>query len=71
MGGQTKVMIKQICRRKADSELGYSMVLKQMSDEEKKEYHLKRLKSLSEKSLGEIPQLEEPTYEQKNGFREK
>jgi hypothetical protein len=31
----------------------------------KKEEHLKKLLELSEKSLGEIPQLEEPTYEQK------
>jgi hypothetical protein len=30
----------------------------------KKEYHLKRLKELSEKSLGEIPQLDDPNEEQ-------
>jgi hypothetical protein len=30
-----------------------------------KQEHLKRLQELSEKSLGEIPQLEEPSYEQK------
>jgi len=36
-----------------------------MTDEETKEYHLKRLKYLSEKSLGEIPRLERPSYEQK------
>ena len=30
-----------------------------------KEYHLKRLQKLSEQSLGQIPQLEEPTDEEK------
>jgi hypothetical protein len=30
-----------------------------------KQEHLKRLQELSEKSLGEIPQLDEPTEEQK------
>lgn len=29
------------------------------------EKHLKRLEELSLKSLGEIPQLDEPTFEQK------
>ena len=33
--------------------------------QKQKEYHLKRLKELSEKSLGEIPQLDELTEEQK------
>jgi hypothetical protein len=33
-------------------------------NEAKKEYLLKRLKELSEKSLGEIPQLDEPTEQQ-------
>jgi hypothetical protein len=32
--------------------------------EKDKEYHLKRLLKLSVKSLGEIPQLDEPTEEQ-------
>jgi hypothetical protein len=34
-------------------------------DESKKQYHLKKLYELSLKSLGEIPQLDEPTDEQK------
>jgi len=33
--------------------------------EQIKRYHLNRLQELSEKSLGEIPQLQEPSYEQK------
>jgi hypothetical protein len=32
---------------------------------ETKEYHRKKLYELSIKSLGEIPQLEEPSYDQK------
>jgi len=36
-----------------------------MTLQEAKEYHLKKLYELSLKSLGEIPQLEEPTDEQK------
>lgn len=36
-----------------------------MSKQETKEYHLKILYELSLKSLGQIPQLEEPTVEQK------
>jgi len=35
------------------------------TEQKQKEYHLKRLKELSEESLGQIPQLEEPTLEQK------
>ena len=33
--------------------------------EERKQYHLKRLKKLSEDSLGAIPNLNKPTREQK------
>ena len=45
----------------------YIVKCKSKTDEEKikdKEYHLKRLYELSLKSLGEIPQLEEPNEEQ-------
>jgi len=35
------------------------------TDEETREFHRKRLLELSEKSIGEIPQLEEPDYDQK------
>jgi hypothetical protein len=38
-------------------------------DDEIREYHLNKLKYLSEKSLGEIPQLDEPTEEQKEWIR--
>jgi hypothetical protein len=39
---------------------------KQMTEEQTKEYHLKKLFELSLKSLGEIPQLDEPSGEQKH-----
>jgi hypothetical protein len=35
-----------------------------MTDKETKEYHLKKLYELSLKSIGEIPELVELTYEQ-------
>ena len=35
------------------------------------EKHLKRLEELSLKSIGEIPQLHEPNYEQKQFIKEK
>ena len=43
---------------------GYVVRTKEKTTREIKEYHLKRLQKLSEQSLGEIPQLHEPTYEQ-------
>jgi hypothetical protein len=43
----------------------YVVKCKQLTDEEIKEAHRKKLLELSLKSLGEIPQLEEPDYEQK------
>ena len=46
-------------------EIQYPMQVKQMTLQEAKEYHLKKLYELSLKSLGEIAQLEEPTSEQK------
>jgi hypothetical protein len=45
--------------------LQFPIQLKLMTRQETKEYHLKRLSALSIISLGEIPQLEEPTDEQK------
>jgi hypothetical protein len=39
-------------------------VIQTKLQEETKEYHLKKLYELSLKSLGEIPQLNEPTEEQ-------
>lgn len=38
-------------------------------DQAIKERHLKRLKELSEKSLGEVPQLDKPTNEQKEWMK--
>jgi len=49
-------------------ELQYPIQLRVMSKKETKEYHLKKLYELSIKSLGKIPQLEDPTYEQKQWF---
>jgi len=49
-------------------ELHFQIMLKVITDEETKEYHLKKLYELSIKSLGKIPQLEDPTYEQKQWF---
>lgn len=42
----------------------FPMQLAQMTDEQTREYHLKKLYQLSLKSLGQIPQLDEPTKEQ-------
>jgi hypothetical protein len=46
-------------------EIQYPMQVKQMTIEETKDYHRKKLYDLSIKSLGEIPQLDEPIDEQK------
>jgi hypothetical protein len=43
----------------------FPIQVKVMTDEELKQYHRKKLYELSLNSLGEIPQLDEPTYEQK------
>ena len=40
-------------------------------DQAIKERHLKRLKELSEKSLGQVPQLDEPTEEQNEWVKRK
>jgi hypothetical protein len=39
-----------------------------INEDETREYHLKKLFELSLKSIGEIPQLEEPNQEQKEWF---
>ena len=41
-----------------------TQVIELPKDDEIKQYHLKRLEKLSEDSLGQIPQLEEPNEEQ-------
>jgi hypothetical protein len=43
----------------------FMIQVKVMTDEELKQYNRKKLYELSLNSLGEIPQLEEPNYEQK------
>ena len=43
----------------------YIVRTKQLTDEEIKAYHRKRLLELSLKSIGEIPQLDEPDYYEK------
>ena len=58
----------------------FPLRVKVITKEETKELHLKKLYQLSQKSLGEIPQLEEPNGEQQewlkggisraSGFRE-
>ena len=45
--------------------LQFSIQLKVMTEEETKEYHLKKLYQLSLKSIGQLPQLDKPTYDQK------
>jgi hypothetical protein len=45
--------------------LQFPIQVKVMTDDETKEYHRKKLYELSTKSIGEIPQLEEPNDEQK------
>jgi hypothetical protein len=45
--------------------MSYIVKAKQLTDEEIKELNRKRLYELSLKTIGEIPQLEEPDYDQK------
>lgn len=60
-----RIRIKKFLENPALLVLQFPIQLKQMTDEETREYHLKKLFELSLKSLGQIPQLEDPTYEQK------
>jgi hypothetical protein len=46
-------------------------MLNVMSVEEAKEYHLKKLEKLSEESLAEVPQIDEPNEEQKQWINRK
>jgi hypothetical protein len=57
-------MAKYILDQEDEEKLAYPIMIKLMTDQETKEYHLKKLYELSLKSLGEIPQLEVPTVEQ-------
>jgi len=45
--------------------LQFSIMLKVMTDDETRQYNRNKLYELSLRSVGEIPQLELPTYEQK------
>ena len=45
--------------------LQFPIQVKVMTQKETKEYHLKKLYELSLKSLGEIPQLEEKTWQRR------
>lgn len=49
-------------------EIQYPIQVKQMTDKEISDYHLKRLYKLSLKILGDIPQLDELTEEQEEWF---
>lgn len=58
-------MTLQIPIRKPETQLFFPMQLKQMTDEETKEYHLKKLQELIIKSLEKNPKLEDPNEEQR------
>jgi hypothetical protein len=62
---QNKSKLLELWINIASQELQFPIQIKSMTKEETKQYHLKKLNDLSLKSIGEIPQLEEPTYEQK------
>ena len=46
----------------------YTVRTKQLTDEEIREYHRKRLYELSLKTIGAVPWLDEPTDDQKQWF---
>jgi hypothetical protein len=58
-------MTQFISSQESCQELQFPIMLKVMTDIEAKEYHRKKLFELSLKSIGEIPQLDEPNEEQK------
>ena len=47
-------MSKRVPRRRTESEIFYPIMLKQMTDEETREYHLKKLHELSSPKMGEL-----------------
>jgi len=55
-------LVAQLLKRQ---ELQFPIQVNVMTDEETKEFHLKRLYELSIKSIGKIPLLEESSNEQK------
>ena len=58
------IRIKKFLENPSSLVLLFPIQLKQMTDEETKEYHLKKLFELSSKSAKQKRQLEEPTEEQ-------
>ena len=46
----------------------YAVRTKQLTDEQTREYHRKRLYELSLKTIGVVPWLDDPTNEQKEWF---
>jgi hypothetical protein len=63
------IRIKKFLENPSSLCLLFPMQLKQMTDEETREYHLKNLYELSLKSLGEIPQLEQPNEEEEQWIK--
>ena len=64
LAGATE-MVQLVSNLDSAQELQFPIMLKLMTDDETKQYHRKKLLELSLKSPGEIPQLEEPTDDQK------
>ena len=58
-------MVAQLLAHSQSLQLQFPIQIRMMTEEETKEYHLKRLLELSSKSQGKIPQLEEPNEEQR------
>ena len=63
-----KEMMQFISSQESCQELQFPIRLKVMIDEETKHYHRQKLYELSLKTIWEIPQLDEPTDEQKKWF---
>jgi len=57
-------MTQFVLSQHSAEELQFPIQVRVMTEEETKEYHVKKLYELSIKSLGEIPQLGDPTDEQ-------
>jgi hypothetical protein len=64
-------MTLQIQYATSRKELQFPIMLKQMTEQETKEYYLKKLFELSKKSLGKLPHLGEPNQEQKEWIKRK
>jgi hypothetical protein len=62
-----EIQIKHVTVRK---ELQFPIMLRQMTDKETKEYHLKKLSELIKKSLEKNPRQEKPSKEQERKMME-